>query len=59
MYVFTTSQVRLEEFGAEKEEYVISSVLVAAKEINYDVDEVELKAFIENTIALTKHVNIK
>jgi len=45
--------------GAEKEEYVIGVVLTAAKEINYDVDEVELKAFIENTIALTKHVNIK
>jgi len=44
--------------GAEKEEYVISSVLVAAKEINYDVDEITLRAFIKNIITLSKQVNI-
>ena len=45
--------------GAEKEEYVVSLVLAAAKEINYDVDETVLREFIKNTILLSKEVNNK
>ena len=43
--------------GADRLEYVVAMVKSAADEINYQIDEEQLKQFINDTVALTKVVN--
>lgn len=43
--------------GADRLDYVVAMVKSAADEINYQINEEQLKQFINDTVALTKVVN--
>lgn len=54
-----TKAETLFENGAERKEWVIEMVKTSEKQINFDIDEVQLSELIDELVEMTKQVNVK